>query len=251
MSMPPTHPPKFQKMWTHVHITKDFCQQMWANAHPSIDGSVCSKDVDKRPCHRNFKRCGQMSMPPTSCRVARSPRPGNTSKTSGRNSHSHVTVLTWLAVDVAPGAPSISTCYSTHELLKRTGSVVTLGVVSCAVDGNNVVISHRNGIAKRICTGIGSGGRQHHEVLGHDCTQKTWTNVHTGDQSDESKDVDMSTPRPPMGHFKVMGQKHVDKCPSPAHRWVISRGGQKDVGRCPPPPPRPSMGHIKTPRAVR
>ena len=118
----------------------------------------------------NFKRCGQMSIPPTLCRVARSPPPRQHEQHIGPQLAHHVTVLTWLAdlVDVAPGAPSIRTCYSTHELLKRTGSVVTLGIVSCAVDGHNVVISHRNGIAKQICTGIGSDGRQHHEVLGLD-----------------------------------------------------------------------------------
>jgi hypothetical protein len=65
---------------------------------------------------------------------------------------------------VSAGLSAGTSCDRASARLKRTGSVVTLDIVSCAVDGHNVVISHRNCIAKRICTDIGIGDRQHYEI---------------------------------------------------------------------------------------
>jgi hypothetical protein len=62
---------------------------------------------------------------------------------------SHKIVLTWLAnsLDMPHRPLACAFCNRATVLLKRTASVVTLGIVRCAVDDHNVIISDRNDVA--------------------------------------------------------------------------------------------------------
>ena len=89
-------------------------------------------------------------------------------------------------------------------LLERRGSIVSHLVTNRAVDSHNVFIGHCNSVPKRICIGVSIANRQHHEVPGLDCkpVATVWWNSGWGQRG----------------------------C-----QWQ-SLMGQKDMGRCLPPP---------------